>query len=270
LINSFEDALKFQREQQDIVIRIGAYLSPIEDFLRKSEGNLAYAEDINNIRRLQPHLGDKSFIQQVNQFLSKYHYLAYYPAISGPEGEFAHHFAVQTLPSQKINVEKFVARIKQYCAIMKEGLIAIAQLPSPPIDINIKAQSSFQAYCFFIGLLSTVKDFFYLVDAYIDASIFYNYFYRLPNTTKIKIASSPDKWNRTIKEQIEALEPLFLSEYPNYSRKDVPDLHDRFLITETVAYQLGGSLKDAAKKSDFSVVQISEARRLELISQYFS
>ena len=215
-------------------------------------------------------LAKKSFLPKINEFLNRYNYSTYYGEIYNPCHQVASTLAIQTLPSKKKKTEEFLENVCQHYKFMAEASIAIAQLPSPPTDINIKAQSPFQAYCFFIGLLSSVKDFVYLVDTYIDASIFYNYFYHLPKTAKIQIASSSDRWNPTIKKQIEAVEPLFLSEYPNYARKDITDLHDRFIITETTAYQLGGSLKDCAKKSDFSVVQISEARRLELISQYFS
>lgn len=269
MINSFEEVLKFQQEQQNVVIRIGAFLASIKDFIEKSQADLSYPDDINNIRRLQPHVGDASFLVKTNGFLTKHNYSTYYNEISTPYYNLASLLAIQTLPRKKKKAEEFLKNIQKWTEAISEATIAIAQIPSPSIDVHIKAQSPFQAYCFFIGLLLSVKDFFYLVDPYIDASIFYNYFFRLPNTTKIQIASSPEKWNRAVKEQIEALELLFQSEYANYSRKDIADLHDRFIITETAAFQLGGSLKDAAKKSDFSVVQISETRRLELISQYF-
>lgn len=145
----------------------------------------------------------------------------------------------------------------------------LSQIPISPIDINIEAQTPFQAYCFFTNLFSTARDFLYIIDPYIDASLFNCYFYHLPNPMNIQIISSCDKWNKSIKDQIDAVEKLFIAEYPNYKRKDVPELHDRFIITETSAYQLGGSLKDAAKKADFSIIQVSETRRLELIDAYF-
>lgn len=224
---------------------------------------------MNNIRRLQPHIGDMVFLVNINSFFWSYNYLTYYEHIASLYHHCASLLAIQTIPSKKKDTQVFLKDLQQWYNNLSEVAIAIAQIPSPPIDVHVKAQSPFQAYCFFIGLLLTVKDKLCLVDPYIDASIFYNYFFRLPNTIKIQIASSPENWNKTVREQIEAVEPLFRAEYPNYSRKDVADLHDRYIITETSAYQLGGSLKDAAKKSDFSIVQISESRRLDLINQYF-
>ena len=64
------------------------------------------------------------------------------------------------------------------------------------------------------------------------------------------------------------METLFAAEYPNYERKLFSDLHDRYLINETNAYSLGGSIKDAAKKSDFSIMQVTEDKRNELRQTY--
>lgn len=269
MINNFNDALKFQHEQQDAAARIGAYLSPIKDFIDKSEVNLSYADDVNNIRRLQPHVGEQEFLSEIVEFLNRHNYLAYFSTIGDPYRQFASLLAVQTLPSKRIKTEDFMAGMKQWYRIMSEGLIAISQIPLPSTNINIKAQSPFQAYCFFVHLFAGVREFLYIIDPYIDATIFHLYFYRLPSALKIQIASSPERWNKNVKEEIEVVESLFSSEYANYIRKVYADLHDRFIITETAAFQIGGSLKDAARKADFSIVQISEERRLELINTYF-
>lgn len=109
----------------------------------------------------------------------------------------------------------------------------------------------------------------YLVDPYLDTSLFVRYFYLLPSSVSIRIVSCADKWKETQRRQIEDVERLFSAEHVNYKRSDVPELHDRFVLTELACYQLGGSLKDAANKSDFSVVQLAESRRLELITTYF-
>lgn len=269
MINDLNDALSFQREQRDIIIKIGAYLAPIKDFIEKSETDSSYADDINNIRRLQSLTMNQTLYSNIIQFLQKYGYSPYSSELLAPISNFIKLVANQTIPRKKLKSTGFISKMKAEFDVMAGGLIILSQISLPQIDINIKAQTPFQAYCFFSNLFSTVKDYIYIIDPYIDASLFYCYFYRLPNTMKIQIASSSDKWNKTIKEQVEAVEKLFMAEYSNYNRKDVPELHDRFIITETSAFQLGGSLKDAAKKSDFSVVKVSKAKRLELIDSYF-
>ncbi|MEE8574954.1 MAG: hypothetical protein V3T30_06030, partial [Thermodesulfobacteriota bacterium] len=187
-----------------------------------------------------------------------------------PCGAFAKILAQQTISRKKTTPEIFINALEVACNQMKEGMIAISHIPLPEIDINIKAENSYKAYCFISNLFSSVTDFLCIVDPYIDQPLFYRYFWRLPCTAKIQVISSPDKWKKPIRDQIEVVESLFISEYPKYIRKDVDDLHDRYLITEVHTLQLGGSLKDAAKKSDFSIVQLSEAKRDELIDLYYN
>jgi len=267
-VNNIDDALKFQRERQDIAIKIGAYLAPIEVFLEKCKADQSFAADINEIRRLQPLVDNLSFLTAVDQFLNRYNYIAYFGGIASPYGSFANLLAQQTLPSKKKDTSTFVNGIESNYNVMAETLIAIAQIPLPPVDLTIKAQNPFTAYCFITHILSMVKDYLYVMDPWIDATLFYRYLYQVPKTTKIRIISSSDNWVKKIKE-VESVEELFKVEYPNYDRKDDPTLHDRRIITETAAFSLGGSIKDAAKKSEYTIVQLTETSRQELIRNHF-
>lgn len=267
-MNNIDDALKFQRERQDIAIKIGAYLAPIEVFLEKCKADQSFAADINEIRRLQPLVDNLSFLTAVDQFLNRYNYIAYFGGIASPYGSFANLLAQQTLPSKKKDTSTFVNGIESNYNVMAETLIAIAQIPLPPVDLTIKAQNPFTAYCFITHILSMVKDYLYVMDPWIDATLFYRYLYQVPKTTKIRIISSSDNWVKKIKE-VESVEELFKVEYPNYDRKDDPTLHDRRIITETAAFSLGGSIKDAAKKSEYTIVQLTETSRQELIRNHF-
>ena len=267
-MNNIDDALKSQCEQQDIVIKIGACLAPIGVFLEKCKGDQSFAADINAIRRLQPSVGNQSFLTAVHQFLSRYNYIAYFGGIASPYSSFANLLAQQTLPSKKKDTSTFINDIENNYNVMAETLSAIAQIPLPPVDLTIKAQNPFTAYCFITHILSTVKDYLYVMDPWIDATLFYRYLYQVPKTTKIRIISSSNNWGNKIKE-VESVEELFKVEYPNYGRKDDPTLHDRRIITETAAFSLGGSIKDAAKKSEYTIVQLAETSRQELIKDHF-
>jgi len=267
-MNNIDDALKFQREQQDIEIKIGAYLAPIGVFLEKCKADQSFAADINAIRRLQPSVGDQSFLIGVHQFLSSHNYMAYFGGISSPCSSFANLLAQQTLPSRRKDTPTFIRDMENNFNVMSETLIAIAQIPLPPVDLTIKAQNPFTAYCFITHILSTVKDYLYVMDPWIDATLFYRYLYQMPKTTKIRIISSSDNWVKKIKE-VESVEELFKVEYPDYGRKDDPTLHDRRIITETAAFSLGGSIKDAAKTSEYTIVQLTETSRQELIRNHF-
>lgn len=267
-MNNIDAALKFQREQQDIAMKIGAYLAPIGVFLEKCKADQSFAADINAIRHLQPSVDNQSFLTAVDQFLSGYNYTAYFGGIASPCHSFAKLLAQQTLPSKRKDTSTFINDIENNYNVMAETLIAIAQIALPPVDLTIKAQNPFTAYCFVTRILSTVKDYLYVMDPWIDATLFYRYLYQVPKTAKIRIISSSKNWVRKI-EEVESVEELFKVEYPNYDRKDDPTLHDRRIITETAAFSLGGSIKDAAKTSEYTIVQLTETSRQKLIKNHF-
>jgi len=147
-------------------------------------------------------------------------------------------------------------------------MIAVAQIVTPSVDANLKANNAFAAYCFISSMIDGITSDLILVDPYIDQSVFYRYLYRLPKETKIKIVTDKAKLKGTRLNEFESAEVLFESEYPNYTRELRDGLHDRYLITEANAYTLGGSIKDAAKKSDYSIVQLTDEKRTELYALY--
>ncbi len=269
MINNHKDAVEFQTEQKEVVAAIGAYISPIKEFLRSCENNILFADDINNIRRLQSDLSSKDLLLLVKNFLRKHDFNSYVIEIADPYNNFCALVAGQTIPRRKLENNIFIERLKSYYSIISDGMIVIAQIPLQKVDINIKAENPFQAFLFFNSLFSTVKTQIYVIDPYLDSSLFYRYLFALNKEVEIKIITNPKKWGNKIQSQFEAVEDLFKKEYLNYTRNDCEDIHDRFIITEIACYQLGGSLKDAAKNSDFSIVQLSEDRRKELISQYW-
>jgi len=90
----------------------------------------------------------------------------------------------------------------------------------------------------------------------------------LPKETKIKIVTDRDKLKGARLKEFKSVEVLFKSEYPNYTIEFRDSLHDRYLINEANAYSLGGSIKDAAKKSDYSIIQLTDEKRAELFALY--
>jgi hypothetical protein len=147
-------------------------------------------------------------------------------------------------------------------------MIALAQIIPPAIDVNLKANNPFSAYCFISDILSNVSSRLMVIDPYLDQSIFYRYLYRLNNSIQITLVADENKLNGQRLNAFNSVQILFEAEYPNYELKMLQNLHDRYLVTEINAYVLGGSIKDAAKNSDYSITQVSEEKRKELLQTY--
>lgn len=265
----FNEIDKFQKVQKEIVTMIGAFIMPLRSF---SESLSVDEDDLNDwsvVKQLQPIVSDfMSKASIINQFCTKYHYPTYYTEIRRPANRLVPLLGNQTLPSKKLDAKIFKTELDTWIESISEVMIAIAQIVIPHVDTNIKAGNSFAAYCFISSLMDSTTSKLIIVDPYIDQSIFYRYLYRLQKNVNIKIATDRGKLTGRRLESFESVETLFKEEYPNYERVLLDGLHDRYLITETSAYSLGGSIKDAAKTSDYSIVQVTEAKSTDLLSIY--
>lgn len=266
---NFEEIRAFQIAQKEIVAMAGAFLVPLKSFSDSISTSEGRGLDLAGVRRLQPIVSDfMSKAGDINQFCTKYHYPTYYKEIIRPASRIATLLGNQTLPSKELEIVPFKQQIDTHIEGISEVMIATAQIVTPSVDANVKAGNAFSAYCFFSSVIDGTISELILVDPYIDQSVFYRYLYRLPKETKIKIVTDRDKLKGERLKELESVEVLFESEYPNYTRELRDSLHDRYLINETNAYTLGGSIKDAAKKSDYSIVQLTDEKRAELCALY--
>lgn len=263
---NYEDVKAFQSSQKEIVAMIGAFLVPLKEF---SESLGAESEYMAGIRRIQPIVsGFVSSLGVLNQFCENHHYQTYAAEVRRPATRIFSLLGNQTLPSKSIEVEQFKNQLDIHIEGISEVMIAVAQIIAPTIDINIRASNSFSAYCFLSSVMDSISSTIVIVDPYVDQSIFYRYLYRLPIATNIKIVTDGGNLTGQRLASFESVEVLFSSEYQNYQRVLLSNLHDRYLITETNAYSLGGSIKDAAKNADYSITQISEEQYNEISRIY--
>ncbi len=257
---NFENLNNFQKDQKEIVTMIGALLSPL-NALSESIGR-SEPIDLNEIRKLQPILNE--FIKngsKIAKFCKSYDYPTYANEIRRPVTRIAVQLSNQTLPSKSMGPDIFKGNLDIHINGISEVMIAIAQIVPPTIDINIKAANPFSAYCFLSELMNNAKLNLTIIDPYIDQSIFYRYLYRLPKSIKILLVTDPKKLKENKLSEYQSVESLFKDEYPNYKMKFHENLHDRYIINEINGYSLGGSIKDAANNSDYSITQISDEKK---------
>ena len=265
----FEEIREFQVSQQEIVAMTGAFLVPLNSFSESISTSEENEINLTDLRQMQ--LIVREFLLKascIEQFCTKYHYRVYYDEIRRPSNRIAALLGNQTLSSKALEKSLLLAQLNLHIEGISEVMMAIAQIVTPSVDVNVKATNAFSAYCFISTVIDATKTELILVDPYIDQNIFYRYLYRLPKEIKIKIITDQDKLKGVRLSEFESIEDLFKSEYPNYVRELRVALHDRYLINEVSAFTLGGSIKDAAKKSDFSIVQLTDTKRIELYELY--
>ena len=260
---------EFQESQKEMVAMLGSFITVLKSYSQLLSSTSEDSEELRLYRSLQPIVSE--FSGKTNffsNFCTKYHYPIYYKETIRATTRITTLLGYQTLPSQKKEVSKFVAELDLNIEKLSEIMIATAQIVTPSIDTNIRADNSFSAYCLFSSIFDSTSSLLLLVDPYIDINIFYRYLYRLPKQTRIVLVSDKKNVTGQTLSALESVEKLFETEYPNYQRKMLTKLHDRYLVNETSAYSLGGSIKDAAKRSDYSIVQLSDEKRNELLQDY--
>ena len=107
-----------------------------------------------------------------------------------------------------------------------------------------------------------------MVDPYIDQTIFYRYLNGIDSGVEVIIVTNSKNLKGERLKDFESVESLFKQEYKFYKRVSRGNLHDRYLLTEASAFSLGGSIKDAAIKSDYSVIQLGPDKKDELLKEY--
>ena len=261
-----KDISRFQNKQIESVSKIGAFVTCLESFLKTLDTN---ANELVEIRKLQPIVGEFiAWSGELHKFLKENHYVAYYKPIGTSANSISNLLAYQTIPSKRLPNQRFKEGIESSKNLISETMIAIAQIVSSPIDVNLVAGNSFSAYCFISALIKTSRTELYIIDPYLDKTIFYRYLSELNKDLTIKLISDSRKLKGNKLLEFESVEQLFEIEFQNYSRKMHNNLHDRYLINEVKAYSLGGSIIHAAYKSDFSVIEISSDKRGEILNKY--
>ena len=263
-----QESLEYFSNQREVVAKLGALVTDIESTLAKIETSASDSVDLDVVRKLLPTLN--SFHDSFNgaKFYSTNNLETYSREVRRQVVRLSNRCQEQTLPSKAKPKGAFLTESKENVKVLGEVMIATAQLVPTPIDANLAAGTAFSAYLVLSELISKSVVRLMIIDPYLDDSIFYRYLDRIGNSVDVGLTTSTKILKGARLTKFEAIETVFKSQHSEYSRQFVEDLHDRYILSETCGYQLGGSLKDAGRKSDFSIIELSEERREQLISKY--
>ncbi|MCF8468635.1 MAG: hypothetical protein K9G33_14640 [Sneathiella sp.] len=170
-------------------------------------------------------------------------------------------------PSKRVEISKLKIQLDGIKKSISEVMIALAQITPSSIEANFIAGNSFSAFCFLNSIINASSELI-IIDPYIDKTIFYRYLSELNRNTPITIVSDSRRLKGPKLAEFESVEDIFKKEYKNYKRVMHRNLHDRYLINEINAYNLGGSIAHAAYNADYSITEISREKRDELIRDY--
>ncbi len=135
---SFDHISEFQKGQRETVSKLGAFLSQLNTLIEVlDEGDEASLNE--KIKRLQPTVGEfMTNSPPIHSFLSSHHYPAYYRAIGPVANSIATLLANQTMPSKRIEREKFKKQYQEKTNELSNELSIIVRFQKPLIALNMK------------------------------------------------------------------------------------------------------------------------------------
>lgn len=111
---------------------------------------------------------------------------------------------------------------------------------------------------FLRGILARARKHVWIADSYVDETVFDTVLDVTPADTEIHLMyrHKQGSYDQRVKR--------FKKQYKNFTTKQYPELHDRFVVSDDEGYVIGPSIKDAAANSPALVVILDkkDSRRL--------
>lgn len=243
-----------KNEQADLIRKLGAFLGPLEDLVRRPDQFDTQA---------RARLFARSFVERdaianaVSLFV---------------DGEPGHRYLIQNNSFQNAlnqfmqfiytqnDTESLKGALAKFTPLMQA---AILEVPVEGVSGILEAKSPFTAYCRLKDVCCATLQTLIWTDRYFDASIFHRYVREVreaANVTLVTLDASKitQPKDRARHNDFMDVSGLFAAERgpAHYRLVAHPDFHDRWLRCDGQLYALGGSVKDAGMKSDFAIGRI--------------
>jgi hypothetical protein len=238
-----------KQHQEELIFKLGLLLSPLYDIVNNPDGH-------NNSERVRArakyHANSVKYANDFEKFTQGepgHDYLVERNAVFSARVAFN-----RALDDHLHDIPKLSTALEQFANTARN---ALSSIPVPIDGEILSANNPFSCYCRLRDLCGTANKRLILVDRYMDDSLFHRYFRAVPRNTQLYLVTytqhyKPKEWSDFLD-----VSRLFAAERTStYRLITHPNFHDRWLFCDDQIYSLGGSLKDACKKSDFTITEI--------------
>lgn len=134
---------------------------------------------------------------------------------------------------------------------------AILTIPTDVDSQILEAHSPFQAYCRIKAFCETTGQRLVWADPYMGPGLFHRYLNGLPEQVEVALVTK-DRSSTTEYADFLDVSRLFAQERGSNKYRLVTEqgFHDRCLRCDDQLYHLGGSAKDAGRRSDFTITKM--------------
>lgn len=148
----------------------------------------------------------------------------------------------------------FELRIRAYEGVLR-SLIAELRLHLPEEEIKgvYAAGEQYEFYRDLSGLIAEATQEVFIVDAYLDETIFNLYLDKVPAGVKVRVLTNK------VAANVDMVARMFASGKPLELRSD-GGVHDRVVFIGQRGWVIGQSIKDAAQKKPTYMIELEERR----------
>jgi hypothetical protein len=159
---------------------------------------------------------------------------------------------------------------RRFPELLAETQKALAAIPHDDPDVILPALSPFTTYLRLRATCATASRHLELFDAYLDDTVFHRYLADVPAAVQIVVVTNNKRMEghkAQFGKAIVAISELFAIERPMTYRFVIDrtnQIHDRHLRVDNEVLHLGGSPKDASRKSPFTIGKLNRATQDQL------
>lgn len=141
--------------------------------------------------------------------------------------------------------------------VRTEATRLILSIPTEIDTEVLEAHSPFQAYCKLKVFCEATKQKLIWADPYMAAGLFHRYLNELPDSVEVVLVTK-ERNNSPEYQSFLDISRLYANERGSSKYRLVvePTNHDRWMRCDDQIYHLGGSAKDAGKRSDFTITKL--------------
>lgn len=241
--------MKRKKEQAELIYKLGLLLRPIQDLIEfpavqtpqtRSRACAKFASDLT------------TYFQSV---------LAFTKSEPGHLYDYewnAIHNCLTRFGNELNGIRDQTDQLRDVLQVARtEAMSLILSIPTEVDTEVLEARSPFQGYCKLKMFCETTNQKLIWADPYMACGLFHRYLNGLPETVSVVLITKERSTSDEYQSFLD-ISKLYANERgPSKYRLVVePTNHDRWMQSDDQIYHLGGSAKDAGKRSDFTITKL--------------
>ncbi len=245
-------AMTNRKEQQaELLLKFGALIAPMEELIDYPDQQNAQTQAKASAKFTHDRESFQHMLDAFTRGEAGHNYKIENSEISGRLNRFT---------NQMVSFRNDTEKLRNELLDLRKTLISnILAIPCELDSAVLEAGSPFTAFVKIRSICETASQELVFIDPYMGQGTVRRYFHGIPEQVTVTVITK----RRSGDEFLDFLDAskLYADErgQSRYCLLYHPDLHDRYLQCDETVYHLGGSLKDAGRKSNYTISRIMVA-----------